>query len=208
MKCINCDKKIKSTDTYCSNCGINLKNIEVLNNNFKKRNNTIFYIVVFFLLLIGLLISTLLILNNNKDKNEKIIDIVIDSKDEVLIKNYLFTIPDGFSKKESYIENDSLIISYKEYPLSFNQITRNKEILINSLKEQGYTIEKYEIRKDDNKEYIVINTKMNKSDYCFVLYEIDNDSNIILTITSKLLSNFKEEWIDISIKFIKTYRKI
>ena len=25
MKCINCDKKIKSSDTYCSNCGINLK---------------------------------------------------------------------------------------------------------------------------------------------------------------------------------------
>ena len=49
MKCINCDKKIKSSDTYCSNCGINLKNIEVINDDIKKKNNTIFYLVIFFL---------------------------------------------------------------------------------------------------------------------------------------------------------------
>ena len=31
MKCFNCDKKIKSSGTYCSNCGTNLKKVEIIN---------------------------------------------------------------------------------------------------------------------------------------------------------------------------------
>ena len=67
-------------------------------------------------------------------------------------KDYILTLPEGFTKKDSYIKNNNLIISYKEYPLSFEDIKNNKELLNNSLEEQGYVINKDDIRKIDDKD--------------------------------------------------------
>lgn len=209
MKCINCDKKIKSSDTYCSNCGINLKNIEVINDDIKKKNNTIFYLVIFFLFLIGTSVSIwLFIRNDSKENKENRIDVIIDEDKEILFKDYILTIPEGFTKKDSYIKNNNLIISYKEYPLSFEDIKNNKELLNNSLEEQGYVINKDDIRKIDDKEYLVILANKDDIDYGLVFYEFDNDTNIFISITSNYLSNFKEDWFNPAIDLIKSSKKI
>ena len=209
MKCINCDKKIKSSDTYCSNCGINLKNIEVINDDIKKKNNTIFYLVIFFLFLIGTSVSIwLFIRNDSKENKENRIDVIIDEDKEILFKDYILTLPEGFTKKDSYIKNNNLIISYKEYPLSFEDIKNNKELLNNSLEEQGYVINKDDIRKIDDKEYLVILANKDDIDYGLVFYEFDNDTNIFISITSNYLSNFKEDWFNPAIDLIKSSKKI
>ena len=209
MKCINCDKKIKSSDTYCSNCGINLKNIEVINDDIKKKNNTIFYLVIFFLFLIGTSVSIwLFIRNDSKENKENRIDVIIDEDKEILFKDYILTIPEGFTKKDSYIKNNNLIISYKEYPLSYEDIKNNKELLNNSLEEQGYVINKDDIRKIDDKEYLVILANKDDIDYGLVFYEFDNDTNIFISITSNYLSNFKEDWFNPAIDLIKSSKKI
>lgn len=209
MKCINCDKKIKSSDTYCSNCGINLKNIEVINDDIKKKNNTIFYLVIFFLFLIGTSVSIwLFIRNDSKENKENRIDVIIDEDKEILFKDYILTIPEGFTKKDSYIKNNNLIISYKEYPLSFEEIKNNKELLNNSLEEQGYVINKDDIRKIDDKEYLIILANKDDIDYGLVFYEFDNDTNIFISITSNYLSNFKEDWFNPAIDLIKSSKKI
>ena len=209
MKCINCDKKIKSSDTYCSNCGINLKNIEVINDDIKKKNNTIFYLVIFFLFLIGTSVSIwLFIRNDSKENKENRIDVIIDEDKEILFKDYILTIPEGFTKKDSYIKNNNLIISYKEYPLSYEDIKNNKELLNNSLEEQGYVINKDDIRKIDDKEYLIILANKDDIDYGLVFYEFDNDTNIFISITSNYLSNFKEDWFNPAIDLIKSSKKI
>ena len=209
MKCINCDKKVKSSDTYCSNCGINLKNIEVINDDIKKKNNTIFYLVIFFLFLIGTSVSIwLFIRNDSKENKENRIDVIIDEDKEILFKDYILTIPEGFTKKDSYIKNNNLIISYKEYPLSFEEIKNNKELLNNSLEEQGYVINKDDIRKIDDKEYLIILANKDDIDYGLVFYEFDNDTNIFISITSNYLSNFKEDWFNPAIDLIKSSKKI
>ena len=210
MKCVNCDNKIKQNDTYCSNCGINLKNVEVIKDN-EKKSNTIFYIGVILLLLISISFSTWILLRNDKKENNKDNKIILN-ENEVLFKGYILTTPEGFEKsyndKNTYIQSNDLIIFYKEYTVSFEKINNNKELLTDSLKEQGYIIENYEVKKTDDKEYIVIYSKLHDVDYCLLFYEIDSDTNIFLTITSNYSSKFKNTWIEEAINFIKTSKKI
>ena len=210
MKCVNCDKKIKPNDTYCSNCGINLKNVEVINDK-EKKSNTLFYIVVILLLIISIFISTWLLLNNDKKEHNKDNKIVLN-ENEVLFKKYILTVPEGFEKsydsKNTYIQSNDLIILYKEYPVSFEKINNNKELLTDSLKEQGYIIENYEVKKIEEKEYIVIYSKLHDVDYCLLFYEIDSDTNIFLTITSNYLSKYRDLWIEEALEFVRSSKEI
>ena len=210
MKCFNCDKKIKSSDTYCSNCGTNLKKVEIIN-DVQKESNKIFYLVIIILVLISISLSAcFFIKNDSKEKNNEKDSIV--SENEVMFKNYILEVPEGFTKsddkKNTYIQSDELIIVYKEYPVSFEKINSNKELLNDTLNEQGYVIEKYSVRKIDDKEYIVINAKLNDVDYCLIFYEIDSDTNIFLTISSNYLSKYQDNWTDIGINFINSIKKI
>ncbi len=210
MKCINCDKKIKSNDTYCSNCGINLKNIEVINDYKKKKSNIVFYLIILFLLLIGISISAWLLLNNNDSKKNNKNIIVND--DEILINNYILKVPEGFEKNEdsknSYITNDELTIIYKTYPLSIDDIKNNKEIINDSIKEQGYIIESYSIKKIDNIEFYLINAKLHGGDYCLAFYELDDENSLYLIITSNYLSQNNDSWIKNALTLIKSIKKI
>ena len=79
---------------------------------------------------------------------------------------------------------------------------------MDTLKKQGYIIEKFEEKIIDEEEYIVVYTKLNNVDYCLLFYEFDSDTNILLTITSNYLSTFQDDWIDIAVDFIKSNKKV
>ncbi len=213
MKCINCGRKLKKDAKYCSDCGLCQENVEIINANNKKSNKA-FIITIFLLLIISVSISVCIIAFHNSNKNNKKdnIDILIDEDKEILFKNYILKVPDGFSsyknKLNSYIKNDYYIVFYKEYPLGYKDIINNKELLINELQKQGFTNIELNSKKINEDDYILIKSKLDDIDYGLILYEFDSDTNIFLTITANNLSRFEDKWFDETIEFLKTNKMV
>ena len=214
MKCINCGNEINEKDKYCESCGIDPNNVEIIREVIpKKKNKGILVIFLSFLILLAG-VGCWFIFSYQKTEEEKTNkeEIVIDEDSEILINNYIITIPDNFTMKKNnknryFIEKEFYFI-YNEYLLSFDDIINNKEFLLDELEEQGYIIDEFESKKVDENNYIIIKSRLDDIEYGFIIYEFDEESNIMITITSNYLSRFDEKWFDEVLNFLKTARKI
>lgn len=213
MKCINCGRKLRKQDKFCSECGINQNNVEIINEP-KKNSNKIFIIVMILLTIIslGISISIIVISNNKKNTEKESKEIVIDEEKELLFKNYKFKLLDNYksikSESISYIKSKEYIILYDEYPLGYKDIINNKEILINELEKQGYSKIYFDYKTKDEDKYIIVKAILNDIDYGFIFYEIDSDTNMFVTITANELSNFNDKWFDEVLNFLNTKEKV
>ena len=154
--------------------------------------------------------------NNDNDEKNKIIE-VDDNKNEVetkevIFNNYKFILPEG-SRRESngnynYIVNNDYMFVYVTYPVSCEKIVEYKDMIIDTLNNQGYNIDNFEIKEQDDKHYILAKGKLNGIEYGFIFYDIDKEFTIYTTISSNTLGVFNDSWFEETLNFIKTGTKI
>ena len=224
MKCINCGKELKDKAKFCDDCGTKQIPDEVIYETIKEKKSNkgliITVIILGIVLLASIIIGIWLLLSNNnsnkdnkdnKENKEENTEIVITKDESVYINGYKLTPPEGYTShvngSYNYITNNELTIVFVSYPLTYKQIMENKDLLIDTLKQQGYEIESFEDKTFNDKKMITARGKKSSISYGFVFYEIDSETNLFATVTSNYLGKYKEEWIDKTIEFLTTATK-
>lgn len=220
MKCTNCGSELKDTDKFCGECGKVQESDEVIYIDKTKSNKglIITIIILGIIILAGTGIGVWLLLTNNdsekkenntsKNNTEDIVIIDDEEDKEIYFMNYKFNIPEGYKAyktgSNNYIQNRDCMIMFVSYPLTYDQIITNKDLLMEELSKQGYKLESFEPKEIDNKKYIFVVGSMNNIECGFVFNELDSDTNVFITITSNYLGNFNESWFDDAIELLKS----
>lgn len=219
MKCTKCGKELKDTDKFCGECGKVQEKDEIIYIDKTKSNKglIITIIILGIIILTGVGVGIWLLLTNNdsnkkenstKNNTEDIVVIEDDEEKEIIYMNYKFTIPDGYKSYKNgttnYIQNRDCMIMFVSYPLSYDQIIANKDLLVEELSKQGYKLNSFETKEIDNKKYIFVVGNMNNIECGFIFNELDSDTNMFITITSNYLGKFNESWFEDAIEFLKS----
>ena len=218
MKCTKCGSELKKTDKFCGECGKVQESDEVIYIDETKSSKGLIITIIILgvIILAGAGIGMWLLLTNtdsnskesNKENNEEIVIIDDDDDKEIHYMKYKFTAPEGFkiykNGKSNYLKNSEFMMVFVSYPLTYDQIIANKDLLLDELSKQGYGIDSFETKEIDNKKYIFVVGNFNNISCGFVFNELDSDTNMFITITSNYLGNFNNKWFDDAVKFLKS----
>ena len=213
MNCPNCGKTLKKTAKECDECGLKIEKLKKTTPEVDNKNVILRIFVALAILLIVIVVSVVFVITNVKDKKDskKEEQPVIEDANEIAFLGYTLVIPEGFRYDNnnglSYIQGDEFYTMFVEYPLSYNEIVSHKEIFIKALEDEGYTINSYNTKKVNGKDYFLVNGEHDNVSFGYLLGDFDNDNHFCFTIVSSELNSFNEGWYDIVISFIETARK-